>query len=295
MHNSFGHRWTGLLGWLADRPVPAAIAATALLAVVAALIRPPTIEGSMVDQLSGATEGLAVVRQIAAATGDPAVAAVIVTPGNTSIASLFADLDHLRAGLGELGNDVTLRSVDAAREQLFVYGLAPADPVSALLQALHGTPDAGAIISNDAERFLLLVRSPRELQEAVLDMLDQHVWPDAYTDITVLANAQLEREVARELPEQQPPLGRVERQRRRLEHRAVGDQRGRVHGGVAGGGVLGPLVTGAGCRQEQSRHPSPSHAVSWVWPDDVALSRAICAARADSDPSNLASSGWECA
>ena len=196
MHNSVGHRWTGLLGWLADRPVPAAVAATVLLAVAAALIRPPAIEGSMVDQLSGATEGLAVVRQIAAATGDPAIAAVIVAPGDASIATLFADLDRLRGMLGDLGNDVTLRSVDAASEQLFVYGLAPADPVAELLQALRGTPDAGAVISDDGGRFLLLIRSPRESREAVLDKLDEHVWPDAYTDITVLANAQLEREVA---------------------------------------------------------------------------------------------------
>ena len=150
----------------------------------------------MVDQLSGTTEGLAVVQQIAAATGDSSLAAVIVSPGDADIATVLADLDGLRAALGLLDDRISLRSVDAAREQLFLYGLVPTDATAALLEALRGTPDGGAIINNTATRFLILIQSPRELQSVVLDALDEHAWPDAYADLTVLANALLEREVA---------------------------------------------------------------------------------------------------
>ncbi|MDH3339623.1 MAG: hypothetical protein OEM76_17600, partial [Gammaproteobacteria bacterium] len=64
MQFSIEHRWSGFLGWFADRPVASAVAATLLLALIAALIRPPVVEGSMVDQLSGTTAELAVVQQI---------------------------------------------------------------------------------------------------------------------------------------------------------------------------------------------------------------------------------------
>ncbi len=150
----------------------------------------------MVDQLSGTTEGLAVVQQIAAATGDSAVTAVMVLPGAASIATVLADIDGLREALAALDDEVTLRSIDAARPQLFLYDLGPTDAAAELLEALRGTPDGGAIISNDRSRFLVLLQSPRALQEAVLDVLARHGWPDEYADVTVLANAQLEREVA---------------------------------------------------------------------------------------------------
>lgn len=196
MRNTISQRWIGLLGWLADRPVGSAVAATLLLALVAALIRPPAIEGSMVDQLSGATEELEVVRQISAATGDAAIALIIVTPAAVSIADTFADLDALENRLAASDQRISVRSVSAAREQLFVFGLNGDDPIADLLVALRSTSETDWMISEDGARFLIAVTSPNSVRRSVLDSLAEHDWSQIYTEHTLLAAAQLEDEVA---------------------------------------------------------------------------------------------------
>ena len=196
MRYTIRQRWIRLLGWLADRPVGSAVTATLLLALVVGLIRPPAIEGSMVDQLSGATEDLEVVRQISAATGDTEIALMIVKPRPTTIAAAFADLDELENRLTATDRRISVRSVDAAREQLFVFGLDGDDPVADLLAALQSTPDAGPMISTDGTRFLIAVSSPKSLRQSVLESLTAHDWSRAYAEHILLASAQLENEVA---------------------------------------------------------------------------------------------------
>jgi predicted RND superfamily exporter protein len=196
MRYTIKQRWTRLLGWLADRPVGSAVTATLFLALVAALIRPPAIEGSMVDQLSGATEDLEVVRQISAATGDAAIALIIVKPAPVKIADTFADLDALQDRLAATDRRVSVNSVNSVREQLFVFGLSGDDPIADLLTALRGTAETGSMISKDGARFLIAVASPKTLQQSVLESLREHDWSRAYTEHTLLASAQLENEVA---------------------------------------------------------------------------------------------------
>jgi len=196
MQYTIRQRWIRLLGWLADRPVGSAVTATLLLAFIAALIRPPAIEGSMVDQLSGTTESLEVARQISAATGDAAIALIIVAPAQVSIEDVFADLDALENRLTATDNSISVRSVDAAREQLFVFGLNGDGPIADLLVALRSTAETSAMISNDSTRFLVAVSSPKSLQQAVLASLAEHDWSRVYTEHTLLASAQLENEVA---------------------------------------------------------------------------------------------------
>jgi len=189
-------RWGELLGWIADRPRGSAIAATILLALIAGLIRPPVIEGSMVDQLSGSNARLEIARRINAATGGESTTAIIVSPANTSIGAVFADLETLRAEFAAQDGRIAMRSIDAAREQLFVYELSLDSPVAELLRALRDNPQATTIINNDATRFLIAIASPESLELDVLRIVERHTWRDIYIEKTVLASAQLERDVA---------------------------------------------------------------------------------------------------
>jgi predicted RND superfamily exporter protein len=196
MQLSIRHRWIKLLGWVADRPRGSAVTATVLLALVAGLIRPPVIEGSMVDQLAGSNVQLEVARQISAASGAQSVAAVIVSPADVNISVVFADLAKLRQRFAALDAGVSMRSIDASREQLFVYDLTPNDRVIDLLAVLRDNPAASIIINKSATRFLIVVRSPEIFELDVIDILEGHDWRNVYTQITVLASAQLEDDVA---------------------------------------------------------------------------------------------------
>ncbi|MDH3749193.1 MAG: hypothetical protein OEU40_01230, partial [Gammaproteobacteria bacterium] len=196
MRYTTGHRWIELLGWLADRPQASAIAATLLLALVAALIRPPVIEGLMVDQLSGSTERLEIARRITAATGATSVAVVIVSPANASIAATFDDLAALRMRLLALDDGIAVRSIDAAREQLFLYGLTPDRPVTELLAVLRDNPQSTTIVNTAATRFLIVITAPESQEQHVTGLLEAHDWGSTYAEHAVLARAQLEHDVA---------------------------------------------------------------------------------------------------
>ncbi len=135
-------------------------------------------------------------QQIAAATGNTSTAVIIVTPGDVSIAAVFADLALLRQQFAELDGDISLRSIDAVRDQLFVFDLSATEPALNLLAALRNAADSRAMINNDGTRFLIAVSAPKSLQLQVLDVLDKHAWPRVYADHGVLASAQLEIAVA---------------------------------------------------------------------------------------------------
>jgi len=169
--------------------------ATTLLALVAALIRPPVIDGSMVDQMSGTNERLEIARRISSAAGGASTTAVIVSPATVSIADVFADLMMLRQRLTALDNGIAVRSIDAAADQLFLYRLEGVDPVDELLVALRDNPESATIINADATSFLIVITSPGSLNLAVLDILDARSWESVYTEHAVLASAQLERDV----------------------------------------------------------------------------------------------------
>jgi len=189
-------RWLGSLGWIADRPRRSAALATVLLALSAGLIRAPTIDGSMVDRMSGTNEQLEVARRISAAAGNMTNAAVIVAPRALSIGDVFARLGELRHELADIHSDISLRSIDSSREQLFLYGLGEDDAVQDLLPALRDTPQSTSIINAAATRFLIVVTAPEALGERVLGVLQQHPWQDTYSELAVLASAQLEHDVA---------------------------------------------------------------------------------------------------
>jgi len=196
MRLAIGQRWIGLLGSMADWPRASAVMATVLLALIASLIRPPMIEGSMVDQMSGTSGRLEIGRRISDAAGAMSTTAVIVTPADADIADIFVDLAALRGQLAGLDARITMRSVDAAHEQLFIYGLSPGDPVGDLLTVLRDNPEAATIINRDATRFLIVIASPEVLEVEVLRVLNNHRWSDVYAESAVLASALLERDVA---------------------------------------------------------------------------------------------------
>lgn len=195
------HRWIGLLGWIAGRPGVAAMLAVVLLAVLAAFIRTPVIEGSMVDQLSGSIERLEIARRITAAAGGETTVAIIFTPRSVSIGQVFDDLARLRGALAAVSERLVVHSVDTARDQLFVYDLKEADPIASLLSVLRENPEATTIISQSGARFLAVISVPEELERVALEVIDRHSPEGLYSDITVLAGAQLEKDVAEALGE----------------------------------------------------------------------------------------------
>lgn len=150
----------------------------------------------MVDQMSGTNEQLEISRRISAATGNTTTVAVIVTPAEHSVDEVFSSLAALRSKLGSLRDDVPVLSIDASRDQLFLFGLTEADPVQTLLSVLRDTPQSATIINDKATRFLVVVTAPETIELEVLDVLKAHPWGDVFSEHAVLANAQLEQDVA---------------------------------------------------------------------------------------------------
>ena len=167
-----------------------------LLVLSAGLIRAPTIDGSMVDRMSGTNEQLEVARRISAAAGNMTTAAVVVAPRALSIGDVFGSLGELRNELADVHDDISLRSIDSSREQLFLYGLSEEGSVQDLLPALRDTPQSITIINSAATRFLILVTAPEALGEKVLRVLQQHPWQNTYSEHAILGSAQLEHDVA---------------------------------------------------------------------------------------------------
>jgi predicted RND superfamily exporter protein len=197
MRNPSNRNWADGLAWLAARPRGSALLATCLLALVAMMIRPPVIEGSMLDQISGSNEGLEVARQIARATGDVTTVAIIVRPkAEANIAAIFDDLASVREKLASVSNGALVRSIDSARDQLFLYDLGPTDSVLTLMSALRDNPLARTIISANASGFLIVVSSSGKDEKNILRALGEHRWTDVYSGHRVIAGLELEQDVA---------------------------------------------------------------------------------------------------
>ena len=190
------HRWIDLLGWIADRPRGAAIVAVVLLAALATFIRMPVIDGSIVDHLSSSNERLEIARRIAVAGGSETTIAIVFTPRAVSIGLIVDDLAGLQGALSAVSERIVLRSVGAARDRLFAYDLEETDPIASLLGVLRENPESATIINQSAARFLAVISLPEELDRAVLDIVDRHPSDDLYSNVTVLASAQLEDDVA---------------------------------------------------------------------------------------------------
>jgi hypothetical protein len=190
------HRWISLLGWIADRPRGAAIVAVVLLTALATFIRMPVIDGSMVDHLSGSNDRLEIARRIAVASGGETTVAIVFTPRDVSIGLIFDDLAGLQGALSAVSERIVLRSVNAARGRLFAYDLEETDPIASLLGVLRENPESATIINQSAARFLAVISLPEELDRAVLKIVAGHPSDDLYSDVTVLASAQLEDDVA---------------------------------------------------------------------------------------------------
>ncbi len=151
----------------------------------------------MLDQISGSNEGLAAAMQIARASGDATTVAVIVRPkAAIDIAAVFDDLAELRQKLAAASNSASVRSIDSARDQLFLYDLAPTDSVLTLTSALRDNPLAQTIISADASGFLIVISSSSNDEKQLLRVLGEHRWNDAYSAYRVLAGLELEQDIA---------------------------------------------------------------------------------------------------
>lgn len=150
----------------------------------------------MVDQMSGTSKQLEISRHISAATGDTTTIAVIVAPKALSVGEVFQNLAELRNELAPLHDGVLVRSIDASRDQLFLFGLTEADPVRALLGALRETPESNTIISASATRFLVVVTAPNVVEQKMLQTVQAHSWQGSFVEHSILASAQLEHDVA---------------------------------------------------------------------------------------------------
>ncbi len=149
----------------------------------------------MVDQLSGSNERLEIARRISAATGDESTVALIKTPGDVAIAEVFANLAVLRERMDALDGRITVRSIDDAREQLFVFDLNTGSAIADLLSALRDTPQASTIINRTANKFLVVISLPESLEDGVLEIVNALVGVDNDEGTVVLASALLEADV----------------------------------------------------------------------------------------------------
>ena len=150
----------------------------------------------MVDQLSGSNERLEIARRISAAVGGKTSIAIIFTPREVSIGSIVDDLARLQGALSAVSEQIVVRSVGAARDRLFAYDLKEVDPIASLLGVLRENPESATIIDQSATRFLAAISLPEELDRVALEIIDRHSSDDLYSNVTVLANAQLEDDVA---------------------------------------------------------------------------------------------------
>ena len=150
----------------------------------------------MVDQLSGSNEQLEISRRIKAAGGNTSTTAIIVTPADVTIGAIFDDLVALRKDLQSLDSRIALRSIDAARDQLFLYQLSADDSVARLLSVLRDNPLATATINAAASRFLIVISAPEALQQEAFGVIVDHGWSDLYKDRRFLASTQLENDIA---------------------------------------------------------------------------------------------------
>jgi uncharacterized protein len=192
--------WPRLLALLAQRPVAAAVTAVMLVALCAALVRAPVIEGSMIDEMSGSSTHVDVLRQIRRATGDRTSVAVIVRPPQVPIGAVFRQLGALRERLQGLDPAAELQSIDAARETLFLYGLSAEDTVTRLLGVLRDNPRTASLISADASRYLIVVTCPPASERRVMALLRDAAPGGADADSwRVLASVQLANDIAASL------------------------------------------------------------------------------------------------
>ena len=150
----------------------------------------------MVDQLSGSNERLEIARRITAAAGGETTIAIIFTPQDVSIGLIVDDLARLQGALSAVSERIVVRSVDAARDRLFAYDLEEADPIASLLSVLRENPESETIINHSAARFLAVVSLPEELARVALEIIARHSADDLYSNVTVLASAQLEEDIA---------------------------------------------------------------------------------------------------
>ena len=81
-------------------------------------------------------------------------------------------------------------------DRLFAYDLDETDPIASLLSVLRENPESATIINQSAARFLAVISLPEQLDRVALEIIDRHSSDDLYSDITVLASAQLEKDVA---------------------------------------------------------------------------------------------------
>jgi predicted RND superfamily exporter protein len=196
MQNVSGHAHRSALDRIAGRPRLAAALAAALVVGFAAIVRPPPIDGSMVDQMSGAGEQLAAERRIVAATGGTASAGIVLRPRDTSIVAMFERIDALRGALDGLVDGVVVDSIDAARDRLPYYGLDEADDLRALLSVLADSREAAPLISVDGARFLVALTFPARFDQAVLEVLSEFSWAGTADEQVLLSGAELENDMA---------------------------------------------------------------------------------------------------
>lgn len=180
--------------------VPAAALALLLTALMAALVREPVFEGSLVREMSPDLPELVAARTLADARGRRETSVVIVRPDEgASIESVFDALGLMQASLGVAIDGLDFRSILAVREQLFFFDLAPDDPIVELVRALRESPQYQFLVSPTSPMFVELVTTGQVDQDRIYDAIDAWDRPAVFTEIRVLAGERLNDDVANSL------------------------------------------------------------------------------------------------
>jgi len=180
---------------LARRRRGAAVVAVVLVVALATQVTAPEFAGSMVDQIHTGSRQLEDARLVAAARGGLETLVLLVDAGDSTIGTTFSWLEKLDARLEALSPDITVRSLDRLRDQLFVYGLSPGDRTESLLLAVRDS-GGSSVVSRDASTFAVFVAAPATLGPSVLEVLETYPPEGGPRTAGVLAAAALERDVA---------------------------------------------------------------------------------------------------
>ena len=123
------------------------------------------IEGSSVEDMAEDNPYVQVERRISYLNSDRSLVTLIVEPFAGTISGLMGDLEKIRSAFHDQFQDGEFRSILYMKDQLFLYGLSDSDPIDDLLVAVSGQRETANLVSQDVNKFLILLWVPKNLDD----------------------------------------------------------------------------------------------------------------------------------
>lgn len=145
----------------AQSPYFGAALAGLIIAFFALSIDALVIEGSSVEDMAEDNPYVQVERRISYLNNDRSLVTLIVEPSAGTISGLMGDLEKIRDAFDDQFPNGEFRSILYMKDQLFLYGLKGSDPTNKLLEAVSGQQATANLVSQDTQKFLILLWVPR--------------------------------------------------------------------------------------------------------------------------------------